>query len=107
MDLEGGCACAAVRYRLIAPPLIVHACHCRDCQKQTGSAFVLNIWIEKNCVEDDQSLPKSIMLAAGSGKPDEVFFCFSCGTRLWSKYHAAIGDTLLVWAGTLDHLERV
>jgi len=39
MDLEGGCACGAVRYRLTAPPLIVHACHCRDCQKLTGSAF--------------------------------------------------------------------
>ena len=37
MDLEGGCACGAVRYRLTAPPLIVHAC--RDCQKLTGSAF--------------------------------------------------------------------
>jgi hypothetical protein len=48
MDLEGGCACGAVRYRLTAPPLIVHAYHCRDCQKMTGSAFVLNMWIEKN-----------------------------------------------------------
>lgn len=48
MDLEGGCACGAVRYLLTAPPLIVHICHCRDGQKLTGSAFVLNIWIEKN-----------------------------------------------------------
>src|SRR5260370_24713374 len=59
MDLEGGCACGAVRYRLTAPPLIVHACHCRDCQKQSGSAFVLNMWSGKNCVEAENSLPKS------------------------------------------------
>jgi len=58
MELEGGCVCGAVRYRLTASPLIVHACHCRDCQTQTGSAFVLNMWIEKNCVEADHSLPK-------------------------------------------------
>ena len=107
MDLEGGCACGAVRYRLTAPPLIVHACHCRDCQKLTGSAFVLNMWIEKNCVEADHNLPKSVMLAAPSGKPHEVFFCGHCMTRLWSKYHAAPGDTLLVRVGTLDHPERV
>jgi len=89
MDPEGGCACGAVRYRLTAAPLIVHACHCRDCQKQTGSAFVLNMWIEKNCVEADHSAPKSFMLSAASGKPHEVFFCGNCMTRLWSKYHAA------------------
>ena len=107
MDLEGGCACGAVRYRLTAPPLIVHACHCRDCQKQTGSAFVLNMWIEKNCVDADYNLPKSLMLRAGSGKPHEVFYCGNCATRLWSKYHAAPGDTLLVRVGTLDHPEQV
>ena len=107
MDLEGGCACGRIRYRLTAPPLIVHACHCRDCQKQTGSAFVLNIWIETNRVEADHGLPKSVMLTAGSGKPHEVFFCGDCGTRLWSKYHAAPGDTLLLRVGTLDHPEMV
>jgi hypothetical protein len=107
MDLKGGCACGRIRYRLTASPLIVHACHCRDCQKQTGSAFVLNIWIEKNRVEADHSLPKSVMLTAGSGKPHEVFFCGDCGTRLWSKYHAAPGDTLLLRVGTLDHAEMV
>jgi len=45
-DLEGGCACAAVRYRLASPPMFVHCCHCRDCQRQTGSAFVINALIE-------------------------------------------------------------
>ena len=65
------------------------------------------MWIEKSCVEADHSLPKSFMLEAGSGKPHEVFFCGNCNTRLWSKYHAAPGDTLLVRVGTLDHPEKV
>ena len=49
---EGGCACGHVRYRLASAPMIVHCCHCRDCQRQTGSAFVLNALIETDRVDD-------------------------------------------------------
>ena len=62
MNLEGGCSCAAVRYKLTARPLIVHACHCRDCQRITGSAFVINIWIEKQFVKTNAATPKSFTL---------------------------------------------
>ncbi len=49
--LEGGCACGAVRYRLTTAPMFVHCCHCLDCQRQTGSAFVLNALIETDRIE--------------------------------------------------------
>jgi len=104
--LAGGCACGAIRYKLAADPLIVHACHCRDCQRITGSAFVINLWIERKFVETS-STPKSFRLAGGSGKPHEVFFCDKCGTCVWSFYHAAPGDALFVRAGTLDRPESV
>lgn len=107
MDLKGSCACGALRYQLTADPLIVHVCHCRDCQRLTGSAFVTNIWIEKKFVEVGATSPKSFKLTAGSGKPHEVFFCERCGTYVWSKYHASPGDTLLVRVGALDHPESV
>lgn len=107
MKLEGGCACKAVRYKLTASPLIVHACHCRDCQRITGSAFVLNIWIEKRFVEAGPALLKSYKLTAGSGKHHEVFFCCTCATYVWSRYHAVPGDTLFIRAGTLDNPEAV
>jgi hypothetical protein len=107
MNLEGGCACGALRYKLTADPLIVHACHCRDCQRLTGSAFVTNIWIERKFVEAGSAVPKSFKLTAGSGKHHEVFFCDRCGTYLWSKYYASPGDTLLVRVGTLDHPEAI
>jgi len=107
MEREGGCACGKVRYKLIADPLIVNACHCRDCQRLTGSAFVVNIWIERRFVEADHSHLSSVVLTAGSGKPHEVFRCPDCGTALWSKYHAAPGDTLLLRAGTLDRPETI
>jgi hypothetical protein len=44
--LNGRCACGAVRYRLVSEPMFVHCCHCQDCQRETGSAFVLNALIE-------------------------------------------------------------
>jgi hypothetical protein len=102
MNLEGGCACGAIRYTLTAAPMIVHACHCRDCQKLTGSAFVLNMWIERKFVEARGAEPVMFRLTAGTGKPHDVFACAGCGTHLWSKYHAAPGDTLTVRVGTLD-----
>jgi hypothetical protein len=102
MDLHGGCACGAVRYKLTADPLIVHACHCRDCQRITGSAFVINLWIEKRFVEADRAKLKSFRLKDGTGQTHEVFFCPACGTYLWSDYHGAPGDSLFVRAGTLD-----
>ena len=50
---EGGCACGSVRYRLASEPLFVHCCHCLNCQRQTGSAFVVNVLIESDRVEVD------------------------------------------------------
>ena len=107
MEREGGCACGTIRYKLTAAPLIVHACHCRDCQRLTGGAFALNIWIERGAVAADHGRLRSVMLTAGSGKPHQVFTCPDCGTALYSKYHAAPGDTVLLRAGTLDHPETV
>jgi len=48
---EGGCACGTLRYRMRSAPMFVHCCHCTDCQRQTGSAFVLNALIEADRVE--------------------------------------------------------
>ena len=108
MNLEGGCACRAIRYRLTENPLIVHACHCRDCQRLTGGPFVINIWIEGKFVEPGPAAPKSFRLAGGSGRHHhDVFFCEACGTTLWSRYHIVPSDCLFVRAGTLDTPEAV
>jgi hypothetical protein len=72
MNLEGGCSCGAIRYKLTNTPLIVHACHCRDCQRVTGSGFVINIWIEKRFVESSGAKPKSVLLKGGTGMDHEA-----------------------------------
>ncbi len=106
-QLEGGCSCGKIRYRLTNSPLIVHACHCRDCQRITGSGFVINLWIETKFVEWRGATPRSFDLKGGTGKRHEVFFCETCGTYLWSRYHVVPSDCLFVRAGTLDHPGRI
>jgi hypothetical protein len=107
MNLEGGCACGAIRYELTGKPLIVHACHCRDCQRLSGSAFVVNLWMERKSVRASGAAPQSFRLKGGSGQAHDVFFCADCGTYLWSRYHGAPGDALFVRGGTLDTPEAV
>ena len=97
----GGCACGAIRYELTATPLVVHACHCRDCQRLSGSAFVVNLWIEPEHVKAQGPEPESFRMKGGSGRAHEVFFCSACGTYLWSRYGIS-GRALFVRAGTLD-----
>jgi hypothetical protein len=107
MRPEGGCACGAVRYALAAEPLVVHACHCRDCQRITGSAFVVNLWMETAAVAARGESPRSFRLAGRSGRPHDVFFCVRCGTTVWSRYHGAPLASLFVRAGMLDRPDTV
>jgi len=67
-DLAGGCACGAVRYRLRSMPMFVHCCHCRDCQRQTGSAFVINALIETDRIALVEGDPKPVTVPTDSGQ---------------------------------------
>jgi hypothetical protein len=84
--LEGGCACGAVRYRLTSQPMIVHCCHCRDCQRQTGGAFAVNALIETDRIEMLSGEPVAHPLPTDSGRPHDVYRCPACGTAVWSDY---------------------
>ena len=100
MALEGGCSCGAVRYRLASEPLFVHCCHCLNCQRQTGSAFVLNILIEADRVELAGREPQSIAVPRDDGSLQEIFRCPQCRVALYSHYtHPTVS---FVRAGTLD-----
>ena len=50
-SFEGGCTCRHIRYRLAERPLFVHCCHCRWCQRDSGTAFAMNAMIEADRVE--------------------------------------------------------
>jgi hypothetical protein len=98
--LEGGCACGEVRYRLTSDPLITHCCHCLNCQRQTGSAFVINALIEADRVELLSGEPQQVDVPRDYGSTQQVFRCPSCQVAVFSHYgHPAVR---FVRAGTLD-----
>ena len=102
MDLEGGCACGLVRYRLTGPPMFVHCCHCTCCQTETGSAFVLNALIESERVETLAGAPEAVLTPSASGKGQQVWRCPDCRVALWSNYGGAVDAIRFVRIGTLD-----
>jgi hypothetical protein len=101
MALEGGCSCGRVRYRLTDAPIIVHCCHCRLCQRQTGTAFVVNALIETARLELSGAEPRRYDMPTESGRPHGIYRCDSCGIAVWSEYG---GNQALrfVRVGTLD-----
>ena len=101
-DKEGGCLCGDVRFKLTAEPMYVQACHCLDCQRISGSAFIINMWIEAKHVQLTNKQPISFMNQGGSGSTHEIFCCENCGTDLWSCYHSGLKGSWFVRAGLLD-----
>ena len=85
-QLEGGCACGAVRYRLTSAPMFVHCCHCRDCQRQAGSAFAINALIEADRFTVLSGETAAFGMPTDSGRPHRIHRCTACGTALWSEY---------------------
>ncbi len=102
----GGCACGTVRYRIASPPMFVNCCHCRDCQRKTGSAFVINALIETDRIMIEQGMPVPVSLPTESGRPHDVYRCATCQTALWSDYGGRPGLRFLR-AGTLDDTSAV
>jgi hypothetical protein len=99
---DGGCDCRHVIYRMTSRPLIVHGCHCRWCQRETGAAFATNAMIEADRVELRAGEVIRIDTPSSSGKGQKISRCPKCLIALWSNYSGA-GDAIrFVRVGTLD-----
>ena len=98
---EGGCSCGRLRYRLASPPMIVHCCHCRNCQRQTGGAFVLNALIESDRVQKLSGETCATEAPAPSGVPQIIHRCPACMSAVWSQYGRVLALSF-VRVGALD-----
>ena len=102
LSLEGGCTCGATRYRLLSRPMFVHCCHCRWCQRETGTAFALNALIEADRVTLVQGEVEALIIPTLSGKGQKISRCPQCRIALWSNYPGAGDIVRFVRVGTLD-----
>ncbi len=102
---EGGCGCGAIRYRLAADPLFIHCCHCLNCQRQTGSAFVINLLIEAGHVEFVAGVPQPVEVPRDGGRTQRIFRCPACQVAVYSEYGRP--ELRYVRAGTLDQPSAV
>ena len=86
-------------------PLVVHCCHCRWCQRETGSAFVINAMIEADRVELLEGEVEVIDTPSDSGKGQRISRCPECHVAVWSNYSS---DAIhCVRVGTLDEPDRL
>ena len=106
VSLNGGCACGEARYRLSSAPLFVHCCHCLNCQRHTGSAFVINLLIEATRVELLSGAPQPVTMPPNGGTPNQIFRCPRCQVALWSEYGGR-SEVRFVRGGTLDEPSAV
>ena len=105
--LEGGCDCGAVRYRMETAPLIVHCCHCRWCQRETGASFALNALIESDRVANLGVEPDIVDTPSASGRGQQIARCPHCRIAVWSHYAGAGRLATFVRVGTLDQPDRL
>jgi hypothetical protein len=96
--IEGGCQCGTIRYRIRTEPLGLAVCHCRDCQKQSGSAFGMSLSVDPASFDLHAGSPKTFDVVCDSGRVKTCAFCPECGTRIYHRSE----NGLSVKAGTLD-----
>ena len=104
---EGGCTCRNVRYRLTSKPLFVHCCHCRWCQRDSGTAFAMNAMIEADRVDRLGGDVEVIDTPTLSGKGQKISRCPKCRIAVWSNYAGAGPAVHFVRVGTLDEPDRL
>jgi hypothetical protein len=97
----GGCQCGEVRYESAGEPIALYACHCRECQKQSASAFGTSLAVPREGFRVTGGTPKFWTRDADSGRRLRCAFCPTCGSRLWHEPEG--GSTRInIKAGSLD-----
>ncbi len=99
-QIAGGCLCGKVRYSGDTEPAFTAVCHCRDCQKESGSAFAVVVGVPESSLSV-QGEPKTYTVRSDAGRSISRLFCPECGSTIFDKLEARPG-MMLIEAGTLD-----
>jgi hypothetical protein len=96
----GGCQCGSVRYVVTTEPMRLVACHCKECQRQSGSAFGMSMPVKRNSLTVT-GLTKRVTRTADSGNEVAGVFCPECGVRIYHVLKSS-PDVVSLKPGTLD-----
>ena len=97
----GGCACGSIRYEVNGEPELIHNCHCKGCQRLTGSAFKMGSYWSENAVKIIQGDMMTYTRTADSGRTVQSKFCNVCGATVATMAEAQPGRIGLA-VGTFD-----
>jgi hypothetical protein len=100
--LSGGCACGAIRYECSAEPLFAVNCHCRDCQRETGSGFAPVLGVPAAAFTVTRGSPGVFEVTSDRGTPTRRAFCTTCGSSLFGAPSADPNAMVTIRAGSLD-----
>ena len=99
--LDGRCLCGAVTYTSQAEPAFTAVCHCRDCQRQTGTAFSVVVGVPAESFELKGELSEHVTIGEDHGLETKRRFCPTCGSPVMSEADA-MPEVIFIKAGTLD-----
>ncbi len=97
----GRCQCGEIRYESRSEPQAIYICHCRECQKQSASAFGISVDVPRDSFRVTQGMPKYWSRDTDSGQKLKCAFCPTCGTRLWHESDPA-SEMVSIKGGSLD-----
>ncbi|MDF2782337.1 MAG: hypothetical protein K0S96_2142 [Geminicoccaceae bacterium] len=99
--VSGGCQCGAARYVIAGAPLALYVCHCRECRKQSASAFGISLIVRRADFRLGRGAVARWSRRADSGRTLICAFCPACGSRLW---HEGVdpAEPISVKGGSLD-----
>ena len=98
--IVGGCLCGKIRYTGTTDPVMTAICHCKNCQKQAGTAFSVIVAVPKTTLTISGPL-KTYNETGSSGKPVHRNFCPECGSPITTDVEV-MPDLVFIKAGTLD-----
>ena len=100
--LDGSCLCGNVTYSCDAEPVGSAACHCRDCQKQTGTTFSIIVVVPRDALSiDGDSLASFVTVGTDHGQEVSRHFCRECGSPI-ASFSGGMPQLAFIKAGTLD-----
>lgn len=103
--IEGSCQCGQIRYRLLAAPSMIVACHCKECQKLSTSAFSLTAMVDANDIEFSGTM-RDWRRKADSGNISAAKFCPECGNRIY-HYNPEQPDKIKLKPANLDDTDLI